>query len=169
MTDKRQPPPRLGKCLFCKVDLDALAAEGKLGHVCSAKPEGHADGSAYESETDADGELRPMNLATALAGRELLRIERDNLRAALNAIGGHLFAFTSGQSNEQVALDRIEREVLQAGGQVAEIDLRAALAEALNGWEACNDRDYTEWRLHGGDDSPRIAELRAKFLGGTKR
>lgn len=43
-------------------------------------------------------------------------------------------------------------------------DIRAALAEALDAWQAKNDMDYTEWRMYAGDDSPRIAELRAKFL-----
>lgn len=73
---------------------------------------------------------KPMNLATALADRELLRRERD--------------------------------------------ELRAALAEALDGWdgaerafiEGTNGPLGREHTLANSAELARIAELRAKFLGG---
>lgn len=48
-------------------------------------------------------------------------------------------------------------------------ELRKALAEALDGWQRHNDMDYTESRLSKGDDSERIAELRAKHSLATGR
>lgn len=54
-------------------------------------------------------------------------------------------------------------------GERDDNELREALAEALNGWQRHNDMDYTESRLNKGDDSTRIAELRAKHSLATGR
>lgn len=176
MTDERHTPRRLGKCLFCETDLDALAAEGKLGHLCSAKPDDHADGSAYQSETDVDSPDVVFVTETRRDGstyqRQLVGIERmeraSNLAekiAGLRQIIERDTDWNLDCSWSDAAMRDLATESLKAIEE-----LSTALAEALGLIE-----HRVTWSGMPADalkdkiDLARIAELRAKFLGGTKR
>lgn len=142
----------LGRCLFCDIDLDAMKREGKIGHVCSMKPEGHADGSYYSSETDRDD-------CDALRAAQEERAARQ---------GKH--TITCSGYNERPCDCGLVDGIL------------AALAEALDAWERHDaaqqqapsvmervDIGRGDWTVRARprpeSQAARIAELRAKHLG----